>query len=400
MRRQPLGDATEPADTPLPKPGELVSRPVRLPLGRDDEIAAGVHEVQNALTSVLGWIEVARNSDDATLRDRALRVIHAGVERTRNLVARLADPAERFSVRPQAFRVSAVVAEAHELLHPRCASVGVALELRPGGDELVALGDPDRLMQVVTNLVLNAVDAVLAIPQRASDRGRVELAVTSDERHVQIEVRDDGTGMDEATLARAFEPYFTTHPTASGRRKAGSGLGLAISRALAEAMGGSLDVNSAPGEGTRITISLPREGMLPSIKPPPDAHDLNPGTRVLVVDDEPAIRELLEVALALRGADVTTAATLAEARETLAHRSFDVVLVDETLGPRDSGASFVVDLGQVRPELPRVLMTGAPSVDHLPAEAARHLLRKPFSLDEVVRVISKALDGNAARSAE
>jgi len=393
MRRQPLGDATESADAPPSNPGELVSRPVRLPLGRDDEVAAGVHEVQNALTSVLGWVDVARGSDDPVLRDRALRVIGVGVERTRDLVARLADPAERFSVRSRAFRVSALVAEAHELLYPRCASVGVPLELRAGGDDLVALGDPDRVMQIVTNVVLNAVDAVLAVPQRDGTRGRVEITVTNDDRHVMVDVSDDGTGMDEATQARAFEPYFTTHPTASGRRKAGSGLGLAISRALAEAMNGGLVVTSTPGAGTRITITLPREGVLPSIKPPPESHDLRPGTRILVVDDEPAIRELLEVALALRGADVSTAATLVEARQQIGDRTFDVVLVDETLGPRDSGAAFVIDLGAQRPDVARVLMTGAPSVDHLPPEAARYLLRKPFSLDEVVRVIGRAQDG-------
>lgn len=395
MRRQPLGGAPETDDTGRLPSGPLVSHPVRLPLGRDDEIAAGVHEVQNALTSVLGWIDVARSSDDAELRERALRVIHSGVERTRTLVARLADPAERFSVRPRAFRVSGLVAEAHELLRPRCDSVGVVLEMRPCAEDVVALGDPDRIMQIVTNLVLNAVDAVLAVPQRGSERGRVEIIVESDERHASIEVRDDGIGMDEATLARAFEPYFTTHPTATGARKAGSGLGLAISRALAEAMSGSLAATSVSGVGTRITVTLPREGMMPSLKPPSDTRDLAPGTRVLVVDDEPAIRELLEVALALRGAEVTAAASLADARAALAHANFDVVLVDETLGRHDSGAAFVLDLAADRPALPRVLMTGAPSIDHLPIGAAKNLLRKPFSLDEVVRVITAAIEQHA-----
>ncbi len=393
MRPQPLGEVTESADAPPADHRELASQPVRLPLGRDDEVAAGVHEVQNALTSVLGWVQIARASDDPALRDRALRVIGLGIERTRTLVSRLADPAERFSVRTRAFHVSAVVAEAHELLHPRCESVGVELVLHGGGDDLVALGDPDRVMQIVSNLVLNSLDAVLALTAREAGRGRVEIAIASDAKHIAIEVRDDGSGMDEATLARAFEPFFTTHPVAAGRRRAGSGLGLAISRALAEAMGGQLVVSSQFGAGTSIAIRLPREGAIPSIKPPPESHDLEPGTRVLVVDDEPAIRELLEVALALRGADVTTAASLADAKSYLETRPFDVVLIDETLGPRESGAALVIELGRANPSLARVLMTGAPSVDHLPPEAARFLLRKPFSLDEVVRVITRAIDG-------
>jgi CheY-like chemotaxis protein len=224
----------------------------------------------------------------------------------------------------------------------------------------------------------------------------VEIRVACDEHSVSVTVRDDGIGMDEATVARACEPYFTTHPSASGGRKAGSGLGLAISRALAEAMAGRLEVHSTPGVGTAITLRLARDGAMPSFAPVPEEHGLPPGTRVLVLDDEPAIRELLEVALALRGAEVTVAASLTEARHALAHQPFDVMLVDETLGSHDSGAALVMDLGRTMPEMARVLMTGAPSVEHLPAEACRWLLRKPFSLDEVVRVIAQALEPQSA----
>ena len=395
MRSVGPADDAEPADPGnRPKVDEPVSRPVRLPLGRDDEVAAGVHEVQNALTSVLGWVEIANTSDDPALRERALKVIAIGIHRARDLVANLADPAERFSVRSRAFRVAPLIAEVDELLHPRCASAGVALASEAGDDAVIALGDPDRIVQIVMNLVLNSVDAVLALPGREVGRGRVELTVVGDDRHVSICVRDDGIGMDEATLARVFDPYFTTHPVAVGRRKAGSGLGLSISRALTEAMQGRLSVTSTPGVGTAVTLTLSREGFIPSEKPSSDERWLEPGTRVLVIDDEPAIRELLEVALALRGAEVTTAATLGEARHALAHNTYDVVLVDETLGTHDSGAALVVDLGHAMPGMARVLMTGAPTIDHLPPDACRWLLRKPFSLAEVVRLIATAIEAD------
>lgn len=403
MRRVGSGEPAEAAATSgvAPSaPDESVSRHVRLPLGRDDEIAAGVHEVQNALASVLGWVEIARASRDAALRDRALRVIESGVGRARNLIAKLADPSERFAVRVRAFRVADLVSETYELLHPRCAALGVTLVAQPGDSAEVAVGDPDRIVQILTNLVLNAVDAVLAVPTRESGRGRVELAVAGREPdELVVTVRDDGTGMDEATLARVFEPYFTTHPSAQGKRKAGTGLGLAVSRALAEAMGATLTVVSTPGRGTEVALSLARgaDAALPPLTAAaPEEHGLRPGTRVLVVDDEPAIRELLEVALTLRGAEVTSAATLGAARHALAHHTYDVVLVDETLGANDSGAALVVDLGRSMPGMACVLMTGAPSVEHLPAEACRWLLRKPFSLDDAVRLIAHAIDGQTA----
>lgn len=395
MRRTGAEEHVRAADGERASEHEPISRPVRLPLGRDDELAAGVHEVQNALTAVLGWVDLARGSNDPALRARALEVIQAGIERARTLVAGLADSSERFGVRTRPFSAARVVAEAYEFLLPRCTSAGVTLTMSPGVPDVVALGDPDRLVQVLTNLVLNAVDAILALPAREAGRGRIEIALGCDEGYVSISVHDDGTGMDEATRARAFEPYFTTHPTAGEGRKAGTGLGLAITRALVTAMRGRLSLESTPGQGTTVTVTLAREGVLPSVSPPPEERGLPPGTRILVVDDEPAIRELLEVALALRGAAVTMAATLGEARHALAHHAFDVALVDETLGAHDSGAALVVDLARAMPNMALVLMTGAPSVEHLPSEACRWLLRKPFSLDEVVRLIARALEASA-----
>lgn len=375
---------------------ESVSHPVRVPLGREDDIAAGVHEVQNALTSVMGWLDIARSTKDAVLRERALEVIDRGIQRVRRLVAALADPTERFNVRSRAFRVGPLVAETHEFLHPRCAAVGVQLRVDCTDEDLVAQGDPERVLQILTNLVLNAVDAVLALPVREQGRGHVNIQVGASDRHVSIAVRDDGIGMDDSTLARIFDPYFTTHPTAVGERSAGSGLGLAISKVLAEAMQGRLEVQSAPGVGTTVTLVLLRDGALPSVVPPPEAQGLCAPIRVLVVDDEPSIRELLEVALSLRGAQVTVAASVDEARSVLTQRVFDVVLVDETLGPHDSGAALLLDLSRTMPAVARVLMTGAASIEHLPAEACRWLVRKPFSLDEVVRVIGDALADNGS----
>jgi len=394
MRHPGHGTPAEDGEPSGSQPEGPLSHPVILPLGRDEQVAAGVHEVQNALTSVRGWIELARSTDNAEMRNHALRVIENGIERVRSLVARLADPQERFSVRLSAFRMAGVLAEAHEMLHPRCASAGVSLTWQCDDVDVVAQGDAERVMQIVTNLVENAVDAVLAVPQRRDGRGRVEIRVSSDARHVWVDVADDGTGMDDATLARVFEPYFTTHGAADGRRKAGSGLGLAISKALTEAMGGRLEVRTSIGLGTTVTMSLPRDGVLPSLPPVQDpvTQDFPPGTRVLVVDDEPTIRELLNVFLSLRGAEVTVAASLPEARAALAAREYMAVLVDETLGAQQSGAAFVLEQIRQRPSVAHVLMTGAPSVDHLPADAAKHLVRKPFSLDEVVRVIRKAMD--------
>ncbi len=387
--------ATEASEPPPMASGEdlrgPITKTVRLPVAREDELAAGIHEIQNALTGVLGWLEIARTTADAELKSRALRVIDTGVQRARALVAGLADPDERFGVRARTFDAAQLLDETFELVEPRCAGAGVTLERNFAKDAVYAHGDPDRIVQIVTNLVLNAADAILAVGDGIAGHGRVSLSMITDETTVQIAVGDNGIGMDAATLARVFEPHFTTHPQASGKRTKGTGLGMAISRALADAMEARLRVDSTLGVGTTVTLVLPREGALPSVKPPPDDAVLRRGTRILVVDDEPTIRELLEVALALRGADVKTAGSLREARHALAHNVFDVVVVDDTLGVSESGAALVQDLSHAMPAMVCVLMTGAPTVDHLPADAARWLLRKPFALDDVVRLVARAI---------
>jgi DNA-binding NtrC family response regulator len=118
---------------------------------------------------------------------------------------------------------------------------------------------------------------------------------------------------------------------------------------------------------------------------------LRPGARVLVLDDDPAIRELLEVALSLRGARVMVTTEVDDARRLLARGEVDVALVDETLGEHASGAAFLLEMALIAPRVGRVLMTGAPSVDHVPSAARGIVVRKPFLLDDVVRSLAVAL---------
>lgn len=387
----PPNDCAEPLDD-LPLTSAETSGSLRPALGPDEEVAAAVHEAQNALTSVLGWVDLARESASPEVRTRALDVIRRGLVRARGLVAAVADPGARLRVDIAAFEVGGVLEEVYELLHPRCVARGVELRVEPAAEALVARGDPERVVQVLTNLVLNALDAVLAAEARGRDgAGVVALAAVPRGGHVGVAVRDNGVGMDAATQARMFEPYFTSHPAPAGARARGSGLGLAVSQALADAMGAVLEVRSALDRGTDVTLWLPCGGAGPvSDVGPREARGSLAGRRVLVVDDEPAIRELLEIALTLRGARVDAVGAPPAARDVLAAQPVDVVLVDETLGRDVSGAAFIAEVARAWPRVGRVLMTGAPAVAP-PATGAR-FVRKPFLLDDVVRELVGALD--------
>ena len=248
---------------------------------------------------------------------------------------------------------------------------------------------------MLTNLVLNAANAILSARQRGAEAGTIELSVQPMGGRIAVVVRDDGVGIDPSTRARIFDPFFSTRPTETPLTAAVRGLGLAVSRALSEAMGAQLDVDSTPGRGAAMVLSLRRprtdsEMVLPLSVQGTEAR-LRPGARVLVIDDDPAIRELLEVALSLRGARVMVTTEVEDARRLLARGEVDVALVDETLGENSSGAAFLMEMALIAPRVGRVLMTGAPSVDHVPSAARGIVVRKPFLLDDVVRSLAVAL---------
>jgi two-component system capsular synthesis sensor histidine kinase RcsC len=373
------------------------SRSMRSPLAGVDAIAAAVHEVQNALASALFSVDVARRTADPSERSRALTTIERAIDRARSMLSVLTNPAERFHVRCATFSTSAVLEEVAALLRPRCEAHGVRLVVQSDAG-LNAYGDADRIVQVLTNLVLNALDAVLALAKRAPDRGSISIVCRARDAHsVEFVVIDDGIGMSPETLAHLFEPGFTTHPRAEGTRQAGTGLGMSVSRQLVLAMGGSMDVHSTEGHGTEVVVILPRDdvGLAPASIPTREHDEFLDGLRLLVVDDEPSIRELLVTALSLRGATVEAAPNSEIASQLLASQPFDVALVDETLGTNDCGATLVDEMLDRFPSTTVLLMTGAPTLDYLPLRVARCLLRKPFSLDEAVRTILRARKGKS-----
>jgi signal transduction histidine kinase/CheY-like chemotaxis protein len=366
----------------------------------DVSLASVVHEVQNVLASVLGWVQLSRDSTDPALKARAMPIIERGVMKASELVGSLADPEGRFRVRDASFDARVLVREVYDLLEARCQMKGVTLALESSDGEtsapLLARGDPSRVTQILVNLVLNATDAVLKAKGDAG--GRVTLlAGMSPEQRIELAVRDEGVGMDLATLARIFDPFFTTRSeTTDGLRGTGKGLGLAVSRSLAEAMGARLEVKSELGEGSEMILSL-RRAPRPS-EPAAAAMSLGLGdklplgVRVMVLDDEPSIRELLEIALGLRGAQVVAVGDVRSARRALVRGDVDVALIDETLGERESGATFMAEMSVTWPDVGRVLMTGAPSIDHIDEITCAAFVRKPFMLDDVVRALTVALE--------
>lgn len=336
--------------------------------------AARAHEVRNVLTAVRGWVALARSGDPEMAR-RAWSVVDDGVERA----VRLLDGASLGGA-PHRFSLDEVANRAADLLEATCIAQGVVLRREVSPVE--AYGDEEKTVQIVLNFGLNALQAM------RDGGGTITVSVEADGPCARMAVTDDGPGMEPDVAARVFDAFFTTKSADAGPRR---GVGLAVCQALAESMGATVEVSSVFGAGSTFSLCLQTTPRPRSFSDVPSTEPvLRAGLRVLVVDDEVAIRELLDVALSLRGARVLTCGELPEARRLAMQGEVDVALVDESLGLDHSGSALLAELAQHAPAVGRVLMTGAAETAGLAATASAALVRKPFLLEDVVHAIAWA----------
>jgi CheY-like chemotaxis protein len=242
-------------------------------------------------------------------------------------------------------------------------------------------GNAAELREVVVNLVFNAVDAM-------SGGGRLTLGVRPlPPAGVELFVRDTGVGMPETIRRRAFDPFFTT------KGVKGTGLGLSIVYGIVTRHGGDVEVQSQEGLGTTVRLTLPvGAGEAPAPDPPVVPPPARPG-RILVVDDESALADLLADFLRLQGHDV---AVFSDPRRALAHlERAPVDLVFSDLGMPDlSGWDVAARAREHHPTVPVIMVTGwGDQLDRARAEAAgiAAVVAKPYHLEEIVRLVGTLL---------
>ena len=311
------------------------------------------HEIRTPLNGVLGMLHLLEKSSlDAEQRDWAetlrsssstlLNVLNDSLDYSKIEAGKMRLAVDEFDLRPVFQRVG-------KLFVPRAAEKKLTLEVQFDSHlpERVK-GDADRLAQVVSNLVSNAI--------QFTQSGMVRVVVLLTSRDVslvgiRIEVEDTGIGMDSATQARLFQAYFQADSPAQRRLSGGTGLGLVISRQLVQLMGGQISVRSRPGEGTQIAVNLvfpvvdPRSGAPDgSVPAPPKPFR---ALRLLVVDDDPTSQKFIRILLARAGHEVQTLDT-AEAMlsDWILGTRFDAVLLDLQL-PRMSGLELAVRLREL-----------------------------------------------------
>ena len=352
------------------------------------ELAAGVsHNLNNMLVSVLGPAQLlTRYSDDPRVLQEAETII-AGARRASDLVLRLnqavrgAEKIERVPV-----LANKVIQDAIQVARPRwkdeAEAQGIAIEVATNlGDVPTIRGMGTGLHDILLNLLSNAVDAM-------PEGGTITIGTQPVDDDVRLTVHDTGTGMDEETKRRVFEPLFTT------KMDVGSGLGLATVHSMVESWGGRIEVESAPGQGATFTLWLPAwDGP----ETPSQDAEVAGGSpvrrcRLLVVEDDESVCRLLESLLS-DSHEVEIVLDGPEALEGFIPGRYDVVLIDLGL-PGMSGDRVVREMKRVDPAVVSVLITGwVMRPDDVRLRVFDFQLPKPFDdLDEVEDVVAQAID--------
>ena len=367
------------------------------------EMASGAaHDFNNVLGAILGRAQLLKRqlaaggiAGDALVR--ALDVIEMAARDGSETVRRLREFGRtRDETFAEPVDVGQALNDAVEFTRTRWEdeaqaagqTIKVDVHTAPG---LYVLARPGEMRELIVNLVLNANDAIGRI-------GEIVLTADGDDAQVRLAVHDDGAGMAPDVEARIFEPFFTT----KGPR--GTGMGLSVVYGIVQRLGGTIAVTTAPGRGATFLVELPRcaaSGHAPSLPGPPKL-DAAPATlRVLVVDDEPAVRDLLgDIVTALGHAPTVSSEPVAIAA-AFEPGSYDLVLTDVGM-PDMNGWQLTEALRAVDPAVPIALVTGwgeQIGPEEVRAAGADAVIAKPFTVEDLAKILAVAEQRRLGRAA-
>ncbi|RMF77361.1 MAG: response regulator, partial [Nitrospirae bacterium] len=354
-------------------------------------LAGGIaHDFNNLLTSILGncsFLHTFERLDPEVAA--ALDQIEGSTRRAAELTSRLLAFARGGKYRQEPLDLHRLVTATVEMLRGALGHhIEVHLDL--AAPTATVLGDAGQLQQVLTNLLVNARDAM-------PDGGWIRLATRAGgDDTVELVCQDSGCGIPEALCDRVFDPFFTTKEVGKG-----TGLGLAMVYGIVENHGGTVRVEGREGRGARFTVTLPLHQEAPAEGPPataeegarPKAAVVGEGRRILLVDDEPVVREVGRRILERLGFSVVTAADGEEAVATYRREegAFDCLLVDLTM-PGIGGREVVALLRESGCQVPILLVSGHSKQGEVGRAlecGANGFLAKPYTVAELTGELSR-----------
>ncbi len=356
------------------------------------QMASGIaHDFNNSLTPVLGLTELLVTTpgllDNREKLTHYLNMIRTAGEDAAQTVAHLRefyrqrDEADDF----QRVELNPLIKECIQLTMPKwkdqAQSTGATICVQPDlGTVPDVWGSPSQLREAVTNLIINAVDAL-------PHGGMVCVTTRPAGDGAEIEVADTGEGMDEETRNRCMEPFFTT------KGKRGTGLGLAMVHGIIRRHNGSIDIESSPNEGTRITVSLPPpSGDSQEIRRQEEAR-CRP-LQILLVDDEQPVRRVISELLTADGHSIMSTAEPTEALALLTVEDFDVLITDNAM-PDMNGIQLAAQVKELKPGVPVIMLTGFAGLMDEDADRPPHVdvvANKPPNLQRLRAALNQVVD--------
>ncbi|MFA5793725.1 MAG: PAS domain S-box protein [Candidatus Brocadiia bacterium] len=361
-------------------------------------LASGVaHDFNNILTAINGYAEITIEDIGKNHPSReSLEHIKDGVVRAANLTRQLLifSRHDEFNAKPINF--NALFDNLQNMLI-RLIGENITIETKLSPDLAMIKADAGNIEQVITNLVINARDAM---PQGGRITVKIEN-VTVDEEYcrlnmesscgdfVRLSVTDTGTGMTKDVLKHIFEPFFTTKPHGKG-----TGLGLSVVYGIVKKHNGWINTYSEPGHGTLFNIYLPvytgKEHPELTPKKPALEELKGAGQRILLVEDDVAILKMTEMVLSKAGYTVLGAPNGLEARRIFAQNNIDLVLSDVIL-PDINGLELVAEFLQLKPGLPIILSSGYSRSGDEIRNSKIPFLPKPYNIKDLLKIIKDTL---------
>src|SRR5689334_8509144 len=363
------------------------------------ELASGVaHDFNNTLAGILGRAQLLQRTNDLEKIKRGLDIIIKTAEDGAKTVKRIQDFArQRRDHNFELVSIDQILMDASEITRPRwknCAeasNIHITLNLQIGSNAMV-MGDDAELREVLVNMVFNAIDAM-------PEGGTLTLSTRTEADYVIVKVVDTGVGMYPEVRSRIFNPFFTT------KGKAGLGLGLAVSFGIIRRHGGTIEVESHYGSGTEFRITLPvakiartsarqpSESIAPAVPELP-APIAEPSlerlpTRLLVVDDEIFVRDLLRDILEGENCEVSVAESGSEALSLFKEMQFHGVFTDVGM-PGMSGWELAREIRQTNKHIPIAVITGwgeAVGSHEQKAAGVDWVIAKPFTADRIAELV-------------
>jgi PAS domain S-box-containing protein len=366
-------------------------------------LAGGVaHDFNNMLGVILGYTELAKERvEPNTPLHTDLEKIQEAAQRSADLTRQLLAFARKQTVSPKVIDLNSTIESMLKLLR-RLIGEDIDLAWQPGKEVWPVKMDPTQVDQILTNLCVNARDAIVDTGKVTIETGKASFDEEYCAHHagfvpgeyVLLAVSDNGCGMDEETQAHLFEPFFTTKEVGKG-----TGLGLAMVYGVVKQNNGFINVYSELGQGTTFKIYLPRHldktVFLPKNKldkPSERGHET-----ILLVEDEPAILEMSTIMLERLGYTVLAAGTPGEAiRLAQEHPGRIDLLLTDVIMPEMNGRDLAKNLLSIYPDIRRLFMSGYTAsviAHHGVLDQGVHFIHKPFSMKDLGEKLREALEG-------